>query len=66
MIRFVALRGGVRNGELAECEMDAEVKELDDALVQICSRPPRWKFADAIAGHVYTKELFIDLIEATT
>jgi hypothetical protein len=46
--------------------MDAEVKELDDALVQICSRPPRWKFADAIAGHVYNKELFIDLIEATT
>jgi hypothetical protein len=66
MIRFVALRGGVRKGELPECEMDAEVKELDDALVQICSRPPRWKFADAIAGHVYNKELFIDLIEATT
>jgi hypothetical protein len=65
MTRFVILQNGVRKGEWLERGMDAEVKDIDDELVILCSRPPKWKFADAIAGRVQSKELFVELIEAT-
>jgi hypothetical protein len=66
IVRFVTLQGGVRKDELSECEMHAEVKKLDQALIQICLRPPRWKFADVIAGHIDNKDLLIHLIEANS
>ena len=66
MLRYVALRGLVRKGELLGDEMNAEVKELDEALIKICARPPRWKFSNAVTGDVHNTDLFIDLIEATT
>lgn len=64
LTRFVALRGEARRGERLECEMIAEVKNIDDTLVQICSRPPKWTFANSVYGDVTNEELLIDLIEA--
>jgi hypothetical protein len=66
LIRYVALRGSIRKGELLESEIDEKVRELDDALAQTCLRSPRWKFADAMVGRISDKELFIHLIEATS
>lgn len=66
MARFVALRSSIRKGELVECEIYDGVKQLDNALVQHCSRPLRWKFADALAGHINDTELFVHLVETAS
>lgn len=64
--RFAALQSSVRKGELMGCEIYAVVAQLDDALVKHCSRPPKWKFADAIAGNIAYKDIFVHLIEVTS
>lgn len=66
MARFVALRSSVRKGELVGFEIDHGVKQLDTALVQHCSGPLRWKFADALAGHIKDTELFVHLVETAS
>jgi hypothetical protein len=61
---FVMFHRKLQKGEIHENEMAVEVSELDEKLLQICSRPPKWKFADLAAGNTNQKEFLINLMEA--
>lgn len=61
---FVMLQRKAQKGEIQENKMATEVSELDEKLLHICSRPPKWKFVDMVAGDTNYKEFLIDLMEA--
>jgi len=64
VLNFVMLRREVDTGMIQEDEMAVEVGKLDDGLLRICSRRPKWMFVDVIAGNINHKEFVIDLMGA--